>query len=290
MDEPLRRLAAKQADLVAAWQLRRLGWSWRMIQRRAANHGWRRVHGGVFALTHSRLTRRQRWIAATLTTPESVLSYASAGDLWGFRPFYASFETITRPGSGGPRRQGGLLICRSRTLEGNVVVRDGIQVTTPERTLIDLAAQLPERATGKAFREAIRLKLTSARDLLPIVRRHQGRRGTAQLGRLAARYSSLPYARCRSDAEARALEVLHDEGVELPKVNIRIAGQEADLSWPARRLIVEIDGPQYHLFADEDARKQRVWEGAGYTVRRIESDATFDDPERLLRLACPPSP
>ena len=123
MDEPLRRLAAKQADLVAAWQLRRLGWSWRMIQRRAANHGWRRVHSGVFALTHARLTRRQRWIAATLTTPESVLSYASAGDLWGCRPFDASFETITRPGSGGPRRQGGLLICRSRTLEGNVVVR-----------------------------------------------------------------------------------------------------------------------------------------------------------------------
>ena len=69
-----------------------------------------------------------------------------------------------------------------------------------------------------------------------------------------------------------------------PRVNTRIAGEEADLAWPERRLIIEIDGPQYHHFPDEDTRKQRIWEAAGYTVRRIGSDVVYRQPARLIAL------
>jgi Protein of unknown function (DUF559) len=284
MHEPLQRLAAEQDDLVAAWQLLRLGWTRRMVGHHARHH-WRRVHSGVYVLTHAPLTRRQRWLAAALTTPDSALSHASGGDYWAFRPFDGAFEVVTRPGSGGPRRFGSLLVCRSKTLTGNVVVREGLRVTTPARTLIDLAAHIGEGQTGKAFREAIRLKVTDAAELKVTAESHTGHRGAHPVGRLATRYSSLPYARCRSDAECRALEVLHDAAMEIPRVNMRIAGEEADFAWPARRLIIEIDGPQFHLFAEEDARKQRVWEAAGYTVRRIPSDDVYYRPARLLRMA-----
>ena len=108
------------------------------------------------------------------------------------------------------------------------------------------------------------------------------------LAELAARYACLPYERTRSDPEGRALEVLHDAGVAPPRVNTRIAGEEADLVWPDDRLIVEIDGPQYHRFPEEDARKQRRWEAAGYTVRRIPSPRVYAEPERLLALIRPP--
>ena len=104
---------------------------------------------------------------------------------------------------------------------------------------------------------------------------------------MANRYARLPFHRTRSDAEARALELLQDAGIEPPRVNARIAGEEADLSWPGRKLIIEIDGPQYHQFKDEDARKQRRWERAGYTVRRIGSDAVYRTPGRLLVFAPP---
>ena len=50
-------------------------------------------------------------------------------------------------------------------------------------------------------------------------------------------------------------------------------------------MIIEIDGPQYHRFREEDARKQERWERAGFTVRRIPSDAVYDDPDRLIALA-----
>ena len=256
-----------------------------MVDDRVARHGWRVIHPGVYAVNAAPLTRHQRWMAATLTTPDTVLSHASAAAAWGFRPFEGPYEVVCRPGHGGPRRVGNLLVLRSRTLDGDTTRRDGVPMTTAARTLIDLCAHLDARATGRAFREAIRLKVTTIAALAGALERHRGQRGTGRLSELVQRYRSLPYARTRSPAEARALEVLYDAGVEIPLVNVRIAGEEADLTWPSRRLIIEIDGPQFHRFRGEDARKEDRWRAAGYEVRRISSDAVFDDPNRLIALA-----
>jgi hypothetical protein len=285
MDVRLWELARKQADVVAAWQLMDIGWSRDRISHHARRLGWQRVFRGVYVLTRAPLTRQQCWMAASLSTRESCLSHASAGACWGFRAWEGAFETITRPGGGGPRRHGGLLVCRSATLAGEMAVRQGMRITTVDRTLIDLAAYLDARQVGRATREAMRLKLTTSAVLSLTLERHATHRGTALLRQLATRYATIPYARTRSNPEARALELLHDAGVEPPQVNIRIAGEEADLVWREERLIIEIDGPQYHLFADEDARKQVRWEKAGFTVRRLPSDAVYTDPGRLLGLA-----
>jgi very-short-patch-repair endonuclease len=286
MDVELRGLAARQADVVAAWQLLEAGLTRRMIDHRVQTRGWRVVHPGVYALANAPLTRRQLWIAATLTTPESVVSHASAGACWGIRPFSGGFETVTRPGSGGRRRMGGVLVFRSSTLEGDTTRHEGIAITTAERAVIDLAAHLSARATAKAFREALRLGRSTTQRMRLTLARHRGRRGTHLLNELATRYAGLPYRRTRSDPESRALELLHDAGVQPPRVNTRIAGEEADLAWPERGLIIEIDGPQYHRFPDEDARKEQRWKAAGYTVRRIATDVVYDHPAALIALAC----
>ena len=85
------------------------------------------------------------------------------------------------------------------------------------------------------------------------------------------------------------MEVLRDTGRTLPRLNARIAGEEADLSWPTEKLIIEIDGGPFHLDVGEDERKQRNWEGAGWTVRRIPSEDVYERPQRLLRFAPPPN-
>src|SRR2546423_10210454 len=103
MDVRLRKLAEQQDDLVARWQLLALGWTKKMIDHQRSR-GWRVVHPGVYALSRAPLTRRQEWIAATLTAPNTVLSHASAGDCFGFRPFKGTYETVARPGTGGPKR------------------------------------------------------------------------------------------------------------------------------------------------------------------------------------------
>jgi very-short-patch-repair endonuclease len=81
------------------------------------------------------------------------------------------------------------------------------------------------------------------------------------------------------------MEILRDAGRPLPRLNARVAGEEADLSWAPECLIVEIDGGPFHLDAGEDARKQARWRGAGWTVRRIPSDDVYERPARVLALA-----
>lgn len=289
MNVGLRKLAAGQHDIVAAWQLLAAGWSRKAIDHSVARWRWRVVHPGVYALTSSPLTRMQHWMAASLTAPETVLSHASAGACWDFRPWAGRLETVTRPGTGGPKQLGRVLVCRSSRLSDDVTRHHGIPITTAVRTLIDLARHLDDRATARMFREALRLKLTTAPKLLTSLAGRRGRPGTSLLLELAARYFTLPYERTRSDAEALALQLLHDAGIEPPLVNVRIRGEEADLVWPNRRLIIEIDGPQYHQFREEDGRKQARWEGAGYIVRRLPSGLVYDEPDRLIALVQRPT-
>jgi very-short-patch-repair endonuclease len=94
----------------------------------------------------------------------------------------------------------------------------------------------------------------------------------------------LPLERARSGAEIRALEIVRAAECPMPELNVRIAGEEADLSWRFARLIVEIDGGPFHLDVGEDARKQRRWEIAGWTVRRVPAEDVYEQPDRLLAL------
>src|SRR4051794_9714928 len=249
MDVRLQELAARQRDLVAAWQLRGVGWTWKALEHHAAHRGWHRVHSGVYALSYSPLSREQLRMAATLTAPNSFLSHFSAGAHYGISRFDAPYETIVRPGNRGRERSDGVLVRYSKTLTGHVGTYDGIPITSPERTLIDLAAHADP---ARALREARRLELTTPYSLAVSLEKHGRRRGTNRLKQLNDHYAGIPYSRCRSDAEAKALEHLHDAGADSPRVNERFAGEEADLTWPDRMLIIEIDGPQFHQISAED--------------------------------------
>jgi hypothetical protein len=278
MDVRVLELVAGQRDLVAAWQLRNAGWTPRMVAQHARDQHWQRVHSGVYAMSYSPLSREQLRMAATLTAPNSFLSHFSAGAHYGIRSFDAGYEMIVRPGARGRQRSNGVLVRYSKTLQGNVGKYDGIPITSPERTLIDLAAHADP---ARMIREARRLKLTTP---YLLNRALDGQRGTARLGQLNDHYAGIPYSRCRSDAEAKALEILHDANADPDDVNREIAGEEADLIYRERRLIIEIDGPQFHQISPEDKRKQDIWEEAGYTVRRISSDLVYDLPGELIRL------
>ena len=288
-DVRVAQLAGEQFNRVARRQLRDLGLSEAAIAHRLAIGRLVAVEQGVFAvapvLKHDNWGR---WMAAILTAPGSVLSHASAAAAWGFW-LPPGVETITRPGSGGPRRHGGVQAFRSSSLEGECELLRGIPITSVPRTLLDLAARVSSRALARALREAVRLELTTIASVADCLGRHRGRRGAGRLAATVARYEGLPLARARSGAEVRALEVLRGAARPLPRLNVRIAGEEADLSWSRQRLIVEIDGGPFHLDVGEDARKQARWEAAGWTVLRLPSDDVYERPHRLLLLAPPPN-
>jgi very-short-patch-repair endonuclease len=279
-------LAGAQFNRVSRTQLEGLGLTSTAIARGLEAGRFVAVEQGVFALPPVLAHDEWGWwMGATLTAPETVLSHEGAGTAWRFWKYESRPVTVTRPGSGGPRRHGGLLAFRSSTLEGDTTTLRGIPITTVPRTLLDLAPRHSPTALARAVREAVRLNLTTTHAIVDCVSRHPGRRGSRRLLTVISRYAGLPLERARSGAEVRALEVLRDGSFVLPRLNVRIAGEEADLSWAAHRLLIEVDGGPFHLDVGEDARKQTRWERARWTVRRISSDDVYDRPERLLALA-----
>lgn len=285
-DVQIAQLAGAQFNRVSRGQLEALGLSPDAIAHRLEARRLVSVEQGVFAvppvLAHDDWGR---WMGATLTAPSTYLSHASAATAWGLLSRRGALETVTRAGSGGPRRHGSVLVYRSTTLEGECAELCGIPITTVPRTLIDIAPRVTHKALARAVRIAVRLELTTIEAIVDCLARHPRRRGSVPLIAVLARYKGLPIERARSGAEVRALEILRDAGYSLPRLNVRIAGEEADLSWAAVRALIEIDGEPFHLDTGEDARKQAAWEAAGWTVRRLSSDDVYERPENLVALA-----
>jgi hypothetical protein len=277
-------VAAAQFNRFSREQLYALGATDDVIDHRVSTGRWVIVEQAVFAIAPVLDDEWGAWMGATLTAPGTVLSRASAGAAYGFALAPRGFVTVTRPGSGGPRRVGGIKEYRSSTLDGECAELRGVPITSVDRTLLDLANDLGERALARAVREAVRLKMTTVPELIDYLGLRTKRRGARKLAGVLARYTGLPLERARSGAEVRALELIRAAGHPLPQLNVCIAGEEADLIWRRQRLIIEIDGGPFHLDDGEDTRKQAVWEAAGFTVRRLDADRVYDAPHLLLAL------
>jgi hypothetical protein len=278
-------VAGRQFNRISRAQLEDLGMTKAALEHRLETGRFVVVDEGVIAVAPVLDDDWGRWMGATLTAPGSVLSHVSAAAAYGFWDRRRDFEIVTRPGSGGPRRMSGVLVYRSSTLDGDRTTLRGIPITTPERTLLDLAVHVRPRALARALREAIRLRWTTMSAVADCLGRHHRRRGARKLALALARYSGLPLERARSGAEVRAMEILKHAGLQLPELNRIRAGEEADLSWARLRQIIEIDGGPFHLDVGEDERKEGSWNSAGWTVQRIDADDIYERPERLVALA-----
>jgi hypothetical protein len=279
-------LAARQHNRFSRQQLAALGVPRQTIEHRLASGLWVAVHDGVYAIAPVLDDDRGRWMAATLTARATYLSHASAGAAWGWWAWPRDIETVTRSGDGGPRRVDGLLVHQSKALTGDTTTRDGLPILCVPRTLLDLSPHVTPGRLARCVRDAIRLETTTSSEIMDALgRRHRGRRGSRRLALVTARYTGLPIHRARSGAEVLAMEILRDAGRPLPELNVRIGGEEADLTWRAERLIVELDGSPFHLDRGEDARKDAAWRAAGFTVRRLSADVPYEQPETLLALA-----
>lgn len=284
-DRTLVEVAARQHNRVSRAQVLGLGGSDEFIDHRVARGRLVRCEAGVYAFAPVLDDPWGRWMGATLTGPETYLSHWSAGKAYEVLSFELAGVTVTRPGSAGPWRYGGVVIYRRPDLAGEVGELRGVPITSPERTLLDLSPHLSFAQLARAFREAVRLGHTTLERVLDFALAHPRRHGVRKLKRVCARYAGLPLERARSGSEVRALLVLRDAGRTVPRLNRKVGGVEADLVWLAHRLIVEIDGGPFHLDRGEDARKEAIWRAAGFTVSRIPADDVYARPQRLLALA-----
>jgi len=265
-ERALQALARRQHGVVTARQLADLGFGRGAVAHRAAQGRLERLHRGVYLAGPLEAPLTRAMAAVLACGPGAVLSHLAAAALWElYEPRPGDDVDVTLAGRRIGRRRG---IRVHHAATADATSRHAIPVTTPERTLLDLAAALPARELERAVEEAQIRRLTSHARLAAALRLHAGRPGTPAL-RAALRTEP---ALTRSEAERRALELIRAAQLPAPEANARLLGHEVDLLWPAHRLVVEVDGHRYHgtrgAFERDRERDARL-QAQGYRVMRV---------------------
>ena len=275
-DVAVAELARRQHGTVARAQMLALGMGAGAIKHRLACDRLHEVHRGVYAVGHSVLSMRGRWMAAVLAAgPGAVLSHRSAAALWGLRRSEAIEVTTERR-----CRLPGLLAHEGALPPDEVTTRAGIPVTTVARTLLDLAAVLARHDVESAFHEAEYQHRTDLISLDALVAHYPRRRGTATINRILDD-ARLTTGRTKSDLERDFLAFLDAHGLPRPHRNVLIEGYECDCVWPEHRLIVELDSYSAHATRtrfESDRVRDRVltlngWRSIRVTYRQLQRDA-----------------
>jgi very-short-patch-repair endonuclease len=278
-DHRLVALAVRQHGLVSRAQLTALGLSDDAIGRRVRARRLHRIHRGVYAVGHPRLTLHGRLLAAVVSYGETaVLSHRSAAVLWALLPGRGPRIDVTVPSGGGRGRRKAIIVHRSALPASEITVREGIPVTTPVRTLVDLADLLPRRALERAVDEAAYLRLD-----IDGLQPRKGRRGAGLLRRVLADHEA-GGTRTRSELEELMLALCRRVGLPEPEVNQKIEGHEADFVWREARLIVETDGWASHgtrRAFERDRVRDAEHTAAGWRVVRITTRRLEREPEAV---------
>jgi very-short-patch-repair endonuclease len=263
------QLARRQHGVIARRQLLDAGVSSAAIGRLIASGWLARLHAGVYAVAGQPPTRHARWMAAVLAGgPFALLSHSSAGVLWNIVEPVPGPVHITA--SGGSHRRRGIVFHRRADLDLPGVVHKGIPVTTPSRTLIDLAATMSARRLRQAVEATDRHRLLDVTELSRLLEASSGRKRTGRLASLLADHRPLPET--RSELERRFLRLCRHAGLPPPAVNVPVAGLEVDFLWPEARLVIELDGYAFHrdrASFERDRRRDAILQLAGYRVLRV---------------------
>ncbi len=213
--------------------------------------------------------------------PGAVLSHRSAAALWGIRGTAASRIEITVPTR--TRHRPGISASEGRLAPDEVTTHHGIPITTPPRTLLDLAIVLTPHRLERALDQAEHLRLTDPVPLDALVARHPGRRGTKALKEILEK-RTLGDLLTRSELEDRFLAFLDAHDIPRPITNARIGPYEVDAHWPAARLVAELDGFAAHgtrAAFERDRARDRALQATGHRVVRITWRQLRDDTTTL---------
>jgi hypothetical protein len=161
--------------------------------------------------------------------------------------------------SGGGRARPGIRVHRTRWLHpDDRSSHCHTPVTSPARTLVDLAAVVAPRHLEQAFEEGLRSGVVSPEALREQVERSEGRRGVPLLRDLLGIDLS-KIAKTKSRLEGRFLRFCSDEGIPSPEVNAWVGGYEVDMSWPGMNVVVELDSWGFHSGRASFERDRAKW-------------------------------
>ena len=142
-----------------------------------------------------------------------------------------------------------------------------IPVTTPARTLVDLAAVVSAAELARAVHQAGIKHGTTPEDVEEVLARRPNAKGVADLREVLHG----DQGKLLSKLERAFIRLLRDNGLPLPVTNRIAGGRLVDCRWPAHRLTVELDSYRYHRSRhawELDRRRERQAHARGDQFRR----------------------
>jgi very-short-patch-repair endonuclease len=268
-------LADRQHGVVSREQLLAAGQTPRVIRRAVEAGRLRLVFRGVYAVGHLALRREGWWMAALLACGEgAALSHRTAAMVWGLQTGPTLPVDVTTSTDRG-RKHARITTHRTRVDPFDAVVRDHLRVTTPSRTIVDLAATLQGRALRDAVEHAQDLRRFDPDDIANTLARAP-RRGTRRLEDLIT-VMAPDKDNARSHLERMFLALTRKARLPRPASNLEIGGRCRDFAWPDHRLVVETDGYRYHSSRQAKRRDNRrdrqltalAWRPVRFTYEEI---------------------
>jgi very-short-patch-repair endonuclease len=269
----LAEVAARQHGVVTRAQLVALGCDRQAIEYRLKVGRLHLLHRGVYAVGHRPPSPLATAMAAVLACGAgAALSHGSAAALWRIVARWPAATHVTAPTD---RRHAGIKVHRSRQIE--TTIHYGIRVTTPARTLVDLADVLTPKQHTRALNEAQVQRLVTPAELATLFTRYPGRR-TSQL--------KPERGATRSDLEDDFVRFVKRHKLPLPDLNQTIAGHGVDAVYREQLLIIELDSRQFHATPqafEQDRDRDADHLHAGFRTLRITDHRLKHHPTKEAR-------
>lgn len=293
-DEIIEAIAARQHGVVSRTQVLAAGLTPSQLRHRLDRREWRRVAPGVVGFPgHPDTHRRRCWIAVLHAGPDACCSHGTAGLLLGMQPLHGQPVELT-VGRARGRPLPGTRRHRPRSgLPDRLVRVDGLPVTGPARTLVDLAGQLlvprlervveDAEVTGRCSVGAVGAELARTR--------RRGRPGVRRLEVVLDRLGpgdGVP----RSELERLGDDVRRLAGLPaphhehpLPSASGRIGF--VDRAWEDALLITELDGRRWHTRRAQlalDHQRDLQAAALGWQTLRLCWEQLRHEPRRTAEL------
>jgi hypothetical protein len=257
-ERALARTAASQHGLLTLAQQRAAGITPQTVRHRRSVGRYERFARGVDAIAGTPASWHQRVMAAWLAAGEDAgVSHRTGTQLWSIGTFPGIIEVAVRyeraPVIPGVR------VHRSLDLErGDLVMLDGIRVTSVPRTIVDVGSVVPPTLVELLAERAIGRGLTTPAQLRAMLDRvaKRGRRGVGALRKVLDE-RALGDDLTDSEIEEIFARVCRDLGMPTPTPQVPVvAGGKAyrlDFAYVPQKVAIEVHG-----FTDHGRRK--VWE------------------------------
>lgn len=287
----LHRLAQSQRSLFSAAQALELGISYDWLARAAADGYLRRPRRGVYAIAARPPSRWEPMLAAALAVgPEAVISHSSAASahrLACATPVPALLElTVPMTQRNHPS---GVQVHRSRGIApADLMIKHGVLITTPARTLVDLAGRLEDKLLAHTVDEGMLAKIWRAVDLSESLSRAPANQpGRQALTRLLGLRMERPSADSFLEVQAfEALRPLLPFQVHYP-VTVGNLTYVLDAAWPLRKVGAEVVGRSHRVVSrsafDRERRKLNELAAAGWRIAHLTAAMSAEEMVQAVR-------